>query len=731
MTATRPVAMLLVVLVAAVFAGPAIAAPFTTVERTIEDRDGDDLLEYAPGEDHTGASNLPAARNECEDRREPGFQLPRSCSIFHFLQLSDFQMVDEESPGRVEFFDTTQRGPFNPFSSAYRPQESLTTQVTESMVRQARNSVSPVTANPLELTLLTGDNADSQQFNETRWFIDILDGTAGPGNPDPEAQSDPSAQDRKIEPDSGIPRDVEPGEGLPPGACDATPGSIYDGVRNNGTAGPGDPGPAYYEPDATRPGKDDGDGYSPNPARNFSEVGRRVTVRDFPGLLEDANEPFEAIGLDMPWYSAFGNHDALVQGNDPNAYFGPGGPFDPTPNAAKETSNPVFQAVATGCVKPTSAAAVTGIENFSQQAKNLVESSAPPEDVDAVVEAARTFLAQQAAAGGATLVPPDRRRCYLAKDEPKIGAPDPCTVSWIDQHSKTTGTPVGHGFRERPPEAELNNDGYYSFSPKPGLRLIALDTVTDECGGEFCSEGSIDDTQFEWLRRELESAAAAGQYAIAYGHHTLRTLRQPNTDPTESPVHYGQRADREDPNNPQNPSPSETLEELFCLNPNVLAYVAGHEHENVVERHECVKEDKPPPTPGPGDFVEVGTAAHIDFPQQSRMIELVDAGGEIAMVLTMLDHDGPANPGGPPPRCSTERGSDGRDGCGEAGEEPTRLSSIARELTFNDYQHSRSGARGGRDDRNIVVPLGRPFPCPSGPGDPCDPSVSDPPPSGG
>ena len=75
-------------------------------------------------------------------------------------------MVDEESPGRVEFFDTTQRGPFAPFSAAYRPRESLTTQVTSdgtmSMVLTILDHAGPPNpgAAPPDLT---GDGATGEQ----------------------------------------------------------------------------------------------------------------------------------------------------------------------------------------------------------------------------------------------------------------------------------------------------------------------------------------------------------------------------------------------------------------------------------------------------------------------------------------------------------------------------------------------------------------------------------------
>ncbi len=721
----RARAGLLTCLAVALLAAPAAAAPTTTVQRTIQDCDGDNLLEHAAGEDHV-LFGSPFGDEGCEEQGGgEELRLGPDDSVINFIQLSDFQMVDEESPARVEFLDGTQRFPgLQPFSAAYRPQESLTTQVTEAMVRQVRNARSPVTSAAPELSILTGDNADSQQYNETRWFIDILDGTTGAENPDPEMETpgEGPGRDRKIDPDSGIPGadPVVPGR-----TCEATPGSVYDGVRDDGQAGVPDDG--YYEPDSSAPPRDDGDGYSPDPARNEAETGRPVTVRDFPELFESANEPFEALGLDMPWYTAFGNHDALVQGNSPQAYIGPLGP-------SGEFAEPASHGLATGCAKVMQPAPAAQAELARLTA--LAEAAPTAAQRDAAIGTALEFangLLEDPGAGTVEIVPPDPRRCYVAKDDNALAldaglAPGPCrTGSWIKQHFRTSGTPVGHGLAPtraadcakygderadceqaseglaqqglgRPPEAVENHDGYYSFVPKPGLRFVVLDTITDECGSLFCSEGSVDDTQFAWLRQQIAQAEELGQYVLVFSHHTLRTTRFPTADGTEEPQHDGERFDRKG-GRPVGVSPEETLEELYCRNENVLGHIAGHEHENYVERHDCADDDPPPPRcvepgvtcPNP-HFWQISTAAHIDYPQQARMIELVDVDGEMSFVLTILDHDGPPDPG-----------------AGGGTPSVLKLGAIAREIAYNDYQGSRA-ARGGRQDRNVILPTDRPPP---------------------
>jgi hypothetical protein len=92
-----------------------------------------------------------------------------------------------------------------------------------------------------------------------------------------------------------------------------------------------------------------------------------------------------------------------------------------------------------------------------------------------------------------------------------------------------------------------------------------------------------------------------------------------------------------------------------------------------------------------GGFWQVTTASHIDWPQQSRLLDLVDNGdGTLSHWGTILDHDAPANPGA------------------GSGASAKQLASISRELSFNDPdadngEDGRSDARGGEGDRNVEL----------------------------
>ncbi len=447
-----------------------------------------------------------------------------------------------------------------------------------------------------------------------------------------------------------------------------TPGSIYDGVRGGGQ------GLGYYEPDSSDGA--DGDGYSPRREENAAETGRDVTVRDFPGLFERANEPFRSIGLDMPWYSAFGNHDALVQGNGPDAYFGPLG-------AGGETSNPGYQTVATGCLKPSNlpAAFADNPEGF------LALLASDPEAA--------------AAAAAPNVVPPDaaslprrqgraiRRRRASAVYERRL---DPAALP--DR---------GHSRRprlRRPPARGRSSTTTATTRSSHGPGCASLSSTRSPTSARRWSAPRVRSTT-------LSSTGCGARSSLLRrpGRTCWSSLITPcarfvstSTDPSEQPLHFGQRFDRRG-GQPQNPSGGQTLEELFCEHPNVIAHIAGHEHENYVERHRCAADT--PSTPGAGEFWHVVTAAHIDWPQQSRMIELIDNGdGTISLALTILDHDGPANPGGPQPP---------RSGQGQAAAGVLRLAAIGREIAYNDYQSSR-GARGATGDRNVLIVIDRPPP---------------------
>lgn len=540
--------------------------------RTVIDRNGDNRLEYAAGEKRI-------VRDDLAPHRPVGGP-PRP--LLAFAHLADTQMMDEESPGRVELVDFIGG---DPFSASYRPQEGLMPFVLDEEVRAVRNlRRGPATRAPIRLVMTGGDNVDNAQYNETRWFIDTIDGG------------------HVVDPNSGR-----------RGTCGLRKPPLYGGVRGGGR---------FYEPN----GKGDGPGYSSSVAANRRAVGRSVASRDYPGLFEQMNRPFRPVGLGLPWYSVFGNHDGNVQGNF--------------------SQNEIFDLVVAGCRKVT---------RYSPEAlaaiRPLLADGITPAERSQIISITfgdflDTWTVPKEHKGLWKQVPSDPGRRFLRKR------------AWMQEHFRTRGRPRGHGFTA----ANLSlGEAYYSFSPAAGVRFVVLDTVADNS-----ASGNIDSAQLAWLDSRLAEAEARHEVVVVFGHHSLRTMNAAGTD-----VHNGP-----------------DVEALLLRHPGVVAYVVGHEHRNRIEPHGR------PDARTAGGFWEIVTSSHLEWPQQSRVLELADLrNGELAIYSTVIDQAAAPRP---------------------SGKGPQRLASIARELSLNEPQ-AENGEDGWVDrrgtplDRNVTLLVRNPY----------------------
>jgi metallophosphoesterase (TIGR03767 family) len=343
----------------------------------------------------------------------------------------------------------------------------------------------------------------------------------------------------------------------------------------------------------------------------------------YPALMDRAQQPFQTPGLKRPSYVAFGNHDGTVQGN--------------------LHALGVLDTIARGCVKPLSISGVAGL--------GALATSSP-----------RTIV-----------VPPDPARGFA--DRPTYKA-----------LHRTGAQADAHGFAyvdAAELRASRGQAAYYAFSPKQGIRLISINTVAE--GDTINSNGNLDDPQFRWLRRAIEAAEERDELVIVFGHHPISSLvnRAPDEDAGTCALKAitGPGCDL-DPRNSKPLRLGADLRALLLAHPHVVAYVAGHTHQNRVAAFQ---------RPGGGGFWGIETASEIDWPVLSRLLEVMDnRDGTLSIFGTLVDHGAPlATPA---------------SGTPAFGFAPQALASIGRELAYNDPQVGvEDGAEGRPQDRNVEL----------------------------
>lgn len=479
----------------------------TTLDQTIVAEDERDLG-YGPGEERVVLTL---------DWEDPGTE---GKPLAGFKQVSDIHTVDEESPGRVEFFDGCSFG-----TSAYRPQEAMSTQVGESMIRALNGfDTGPAVGADLGFTISTGDNTDNNQRNEQEWFIDLMNGGT-------------------IDPDSG-----DPG---------------YDGYTSE------------HHPDA-------------------------MPIE----ILELAQESFEASGVGK-WYGVLGNHDGLIQGNLP--------------------TNSGFNAIVIGDTKV-----------FYDPVQYAAEDRCPPSINQAEESFFELYISE-----AAQKVPEDPDRIFLTHDEV------------VEGYAASEGVPAGHGLKDTTTDASFGGPaGYYRFKISKKVVGISMDTIAYDGS----SEGIVNDSQFKWVAKQLKKNSktyynakgkklknkkGTNKLIVLFSHHTSGTINNPGlysgATPEQTEAMLPQHCFSRDAE--EGCEDGEGLGDLLNRFPNVVAWVNGHEHNNRVTPFPAA--DGQDPARG---FWEINTAAHIDWPQQSRLIEIAyqpGANGKRGSVIiygTVVDH---------------------------------------------------------------------------------------------
>ena len=509
-----------------------------------------------------------------------------------------------------------------PFSSAWRTNDALLAHQAEAMIQQI-NAFAP--ASPLE----AGDGSNRP-----------MDFTINTGDIADSQQRNETEWVRTLA--EGGP--LTPGSGVDPATsgdpiCAAldTLGLIADGNS-----------PEKYT------GVQDYDDYAEGTGQYYdpdSPSGAFAAWPAYPNLMDEAQTQFTAAGLDVRHYVTFGNHDALVQGN--------------------AFANAAYETVATGCVKPLTPF-VADPGSFGSAFEAI--ASLDVTGIQNLLTSDPTNIA---------LVPPDPNRQFVSKLQFK--------EIW------RAGTQLdGHGFDfvdTAEETASAGAAGYYAWSPEPGIRFISVDTVSEAGVIGPSADGNVDDPQFQWLSDQLDAAETADELVVIFSHHAIPSLTASVHDELAGPCTAADSHGHDvnpgcdlDPRDSQPIHLGADLTALLHAHPSVIAWVAGHSHQNTVD---------PYPNPsGTGGFWSIRVAAEADWPQQSRLLEIFDnKDGTLSIFGTILDHASPATAAAGGTNATT------LDSLG--------LASIGRTIGYNDPQYGGEACNptceGDADDRNVEL----------------------------
>ncbi|WP_320782724.1 TIGR03767 family metallophosphoesterase [Streptomyces sp. CRN 30] len=344
---------------------------------------------------------------------------------------------------------------------AWRPQEALTVQGAVALVERV-NALrgAPVTGSPLHCAITTGDNTDNNARTELEWYLTVMSGG-------------------RVTPNSGDPRQ-------------------YEGVQNSGLA-------RFWQPDA-----------------DLRDADKRLGFPRLEGFLAAAIREVRSPGLNLPWYSTVGNHDAMPLG----CYASHGDTY--------------LTELAVGGRKLMELSAAD-----AQRVQTALKKAEDPQGA-----LYREFLTAHARA--MRPVTPDERRAPFTPAEYLRAHLDPAHLG---------PGPAGHGYSAANVEEGTQ---YYSFRVSDDVLGISLDTT--DPGGHY--EGSIGAAQLAWLERTLKENKDS--YAVVFSHHTSKTMDNTRPDPArpDDARHTG-----------------DDVLAVLGRHRNVVAWVNGHIHRNDITAH--------------------------------------------------------------------------------------------------------------------------------------------------